>query len=245
MAGLEIFGALPGITAIIGSGGKSTLMEALAHALEGPTVATTTTKIWPLESLPLLLDPTDGELDGALASHGAVCVGSPAPKDKLGIPWAPDVDGPAEVQAAELAMARLQGHCAHVLMEADGSKRLPLKSHSPWEPIIPAGTATRILVVGASGFEAPVGQVVHRPNIFCGLVGGSPFDLVTPEAVAEGILAEGLVGAPGDWVVVNQADDAQAMDAARALAARLKEGGFQGSVAAGSLREKALEVLAP
>ncbi|MFR7669405.1 MAG: hypothetical protein ACLU0O_00050 [Collinsella sp.] len=29
----------------------------------------------------------------------------------------------------------------YVLAEADGSKRLPLKAHAAWEPVIPSGTA--------------------------------------------------------------------------------------------------------
>lgn len=245
MAWLDVFGPLPGITAVIGSGGKSTLVEGLAHWLDGPTVACTTTKIWPLASLPLLVDPSDDELDRALAEHGALCVGSPAPHDKLGIPWAPGVSGAEEAVAAEAAMERLQRHCGHVVVEADGSKRLPLKAHCPWEPLVPTGTRTRILVVGASGLGIPVGAAVHRANVFCGLVGGSPQDPATPETVAEGVLAEGLVGAPSDWVVVNQADDETAMEGARALARTLYEGGFAGTVVAGSLRDERLEVLAP
>ena len=43
----------------------------------------------------------------------------------------------------------------YVLAEADGSKRLPLKAHAAWEPVIPSGTANVVWLVGASGSASP------------------------------------------------------------------------------------------
>ena len=62
----------------------------------------------------------------------------------------------------------------YVLAEADGSKRLPLKAHAAWEPVIPSGTANVVWVVGASGLGKPVAEVVHRPELFCERCGCDP-----------------------------------------------------------------------
>ena len=72
----------------------------------------------------------------------------------------------------------------YVLAEADGSKRLPLKAHAAWEPVIPAATANVVWVVGASGLGKRVAEVVHRPKLFCERCGCEPTDAATPERVA-------------------------------------------------------------
>ena len=78
----------------------------------------------------------------------------------------------------------------YVLAEADGSKRLPLKAHAAWEPIIPAATANIVWIVGASGLGKPVAEVVHRPELFCERCGCEPTDTATPERVAQVLNAE-------------------------------------------------------
>ena len=119
-------------------------------------------------------------------------------------------------------------------MEADGSRRLPLKAHAAWEPVVPEGSTQSVLVVGASGFGRPVREAVHRPERFCELAGCSPEDEATPEAVAAVIRAEGVAGR----VVVNQCEGDGALAGARRLEALLDV-----PVAAGSLREGRLERL--
>ncbi len=103
----------------------------------------------------------------------------------------------------------------HVLVEADGSRRLPLKAHAPWEPVIPACSARTVLVLGASGLGRPVREAVHRPERFCELAGCAPDDPATPELVARVANAEALA----DVALVNQADVAP--DASRELAGLL------------------------
>ena len=78
----------------------------------------------------------------------------------------------------------------YVLAEADGSKRLPLKAHAAWEPVIPSGTANIVWIVGASGLGKPVAEVVHRSELFCERCGCEPTDIATPERVAQVLNAE-------------------------------------------------------
>lgn len=95
----------------------------------------------------------------------------------------------------------------YLLVEADGSRGLPLKAHAVWEPAVPAATERCVLVVGASGFGRPVATVVHRPELFCERTGCSLETPSTPETIANEIafeVAHGLMSF--DSVFVNQVD---------------------------------------
>lgn len=104
-----------------------------------------------------------------------------------------------------------------MLVEADGSRRLPLKAHAPHEPVIPANAQRVVLVVGADGFGKPIRDVCHRSEHYAALCGVSENALVTPELEAALILAEGL----GDRVYINKVETAEDYDRAAALANRL------------------------
>ncbi len=139
----------PGITAIIGSGGKSTLLKTLSLELMragGRVLLCTTTHMFPVAGVPW--DGSSRRLDaapwkpGALHAPGCTCeacaglvrgricqAGVLDPQTgKLSSPAAP--------------LDQLAQRFDYVLAEADGSKRLPLKAHAAWEPVIPAATAT-------------------------------------------------------------------------------------------------------
>ena len=65
----------PGVTAIIGGGGKTTLMERLAHELSGKArvIVCTTTHIYPEKTMPCLVSPAQAEIAAALEiSEGTV-----------------------------------------------------------------------------------------------------------------------------------------------------------------------------
>ena len=198
----ELLGAGRGVTSVIGSGGKTSLLAALARELPGTVVLTTTTHILPFAGVPLVTAADAGDVVAALAGSRVVCVGSQAEKD-------------GKLVTPELGMDVLAALADHVLVEADGSRRLPLKAHTPWEPVIPACSARTVLVLGASGLGRPVREAVHRPERFCELAGCTPDDPATPELVARVANAEALA----DVALVNQADVAP--DAARELAGLL------------------------
>lgn len=199
---------------MVGSGGKTTLLAALAEELEGRggTILTTTTHILPFHGLPLVDGSDLGEIAQALSEADTICAGLMGADGKLTEP-------PAGIEA----LARL---ARHVLVEADGSKRLPLKAHEPHEPVIPTCSARTILVVGASGLMRPVSEAVHRPKRFCELAACGEDDLATPERVARAIAAEGLA----DRVIVNQVESSESMALARRLAMGLDVPVFAGSI---------------
>ena len=139
----------PGITAIIGSGGKSTLLKTLGLELMragGRVLLCTTTRMFPVAGVPW--DGSSRRLDAAPwkpgASHALGCTceacaglvrGSICQTGVLD-PQTGKFSSPAE------PLDQLAQRFDYVLAEADGSKRLPLKAHAAWEPVIPSGTAS-------------------------------------------------------------------------------------------------------
>lgn len=207
----EKLGVGAGVTAVVGSGGKTSLLAELARELPGTVVLTTTTHILPFPEVPLLTSPTEREVEAALRDGHVVCVASRAE------------DG-CKLTEPALGIEALAGLADYVLVEADGARRLPLKAHAAWEPVIPGCARRTVLVVGAGGLGRPVADAVHRPEVFCGLAGCAAGDAATPGLVARAANAEALA----DVALVNQADVAP--DAARELAALLDVPALVGSL---------------
>lgn len=207
----EMLGVGTGVTAVVGSGGKTSLLAELARELPGTVVLTTTTHILPFPKVPLLTSPTKREVEAALRDERVVCVASRAE------------DGRKLTEPA-LGIEALAGLADYVLVEADGARRLPLKAHAAWEPVIPGCARRTVLVVGAGGLGRPVEEAVHRPEVFCELAGCAAGDAATPGLVARAANAEALA----DIALVNQADVAP--DAARELAALLDVPALAGSL---------------
>lgn len=214
----SLLGVTPGITAIIGSGGKSTTLEVLSQELPGTVLLCTSTHFMGYPHLPTVLNPTKESLRDAFCHDRVVCTARQTVEGKLvdcGLPY-------------EL----LQQYADYVLVEADGSRRLPLKAHAAHEPAIPDPCGQIICVVGLSGLGKPISEFVHRSEIFCSLTGAAPEELTSPTLVAKGLLAENLA----DTYFLNQADQPWDMGPAQALAAELTAVGKD--VVAGSLHQK-------
>lgn len=186
----ELLGVGPGVTSVIGSGGKTTLLARLAGELSGTVVLTTTTHILPFADVPLLVDPSPADVARTLAASRVVCVGGHPAGEKGEKPEKDEK--PGKLAAPACGIEALAGAADHVLVEADGAHRLPLKAHAAWEPVVPACSGRTVLVVGAAGLGRPVREAVHRPEIFCELTGCRPGDLATPELVARAANAEAL-----------------------------------------------------
>ncbi|MBN1371947.1 MAG: putative selenium-dependent hydroxylase accessory protein YqeC [Anaerolineaceae bacterium] len=72
-----------------------------------------------------------------------------------------------------------------LLIEADGSRCLPLKAPAAHEPPIPPWVDAVAVVVGLSALGRPLdGATVYRPEDFAALSGLALGELVTPEALA-------------------------------------------------------------
>ena len=129
------------------------------------------------------------------ASNAYACFGgcsghsAGAPRGWGGLRW--------RLCAPAMTMAELAVLADYVIVEADGSKRLPLKAHAAHEPVIPPETSRTVCVVGLSGLGRRVAEVVHRPELFA-----PPESVVTPELLAEVLNREALA----DIYYLNQTD---------------------------------------
>lgn len=204
----------PGITAIVGSGGKSTLLKTLGLELMRAgcrVLLCTTTHMFPVAGVPW--DGSSRHLDAAPWKPGTLHVPGCTCEACAGLargsicqagvldPETGKLSAPAE------PLNELAQRFDYVLAEADGSKRLPLKAHAAWEPVIPAATANVVWVVGASGLGKPVAEVAHRPELFCERCGCEPTDAATPEHVAMVFNAElQMLKLNNACVMLNQVD---------------------------------------
>lgn len=199
-------GAFPRMTALVGAGGKTTLMYALAARMvaAGETViCTTTTKIFPPEDLPLLLvregeEAEDGEgagaggacLDGAEAGLGetAARIGEALARTPLlvlaarRLPGSGKLEGLSPASLASLVEA-LPG--TRWIVEADGAARKPLKAPDAHEPVLPLRPDCCVAVLGLDGVGRPLDDAhVHRAARACALTGQMAGSMVTPRTLA-------------------------------------------------------------
>lgn len=195
----------PGITAVIGGGGKTTLLRTMGEELSKKkrVLLCTSTKILPFSGIPCAKNSEELQ---RLMDHGAslICAGRELPESgKLTVP--------------ETSFIQLAEWFDYVLVEADGSAQRPLKAHAAHEPMIPAEANQTICVVGASGFGRPIADVVHRPELFARLAGASVRDDVTAEMEATVLKTEAL----HQQVYINQVETLTDLIEAKTLAALL------------------------
>lgn len=206
MALSKLLAIRPGITAVIGGGGKTTLLGKLGEELAAGgkrVLLCTTTKILPFPGLPCAR--TGAELEQLRREHRLLCAGTPVP-------------GTEKLTAPEVPMGTLVEWFDYVLVEADGAARRPLKAHAPHEPVIPAEANQTICVVGVSGFGQPIADAAHRPERYAALAGVPETAEATPQTEAAVLRAEGL----HTRVYVNQVETLWDLAAAKALAALLE-----------------------
>jgi molybdenum cofactor cytidylyltransferase len=150
-------GDQPELIAIVGGGGKTSLMFTLAKALPGRVVITTTTRIFAaqMKLAPAVCTTSDLTLlTTHLAQHGACLVIGEVQGDKaLGV----DPSLPGQLLA--------RPDVDYVIVEADGSRMRPIKAPAAHEPVIPPDATLVIPVVGIDALDGPLDKVAHRPEL--------------------------------------------------------------------------------
>ncbi len=142
------------VISIIGAGGKTSSLFRLGHELSESgwrVLATTTTRVAASEiaRAPLAMRwgaPVGFEpLSNALERKGFVFIYDRLERDKaLGV----------AVEALRSLLDRVSSDV--MLIEADGSRRLPFKAPYPHEPVIPPETTRVLLVVGINALGKPL-----------------------------------------------------------------------------------------
>jgi probable selenium-dependent hydroxylase accessory protein YqeC len=172
------------VIALVGAGGKTSLMYALASEIIGQNetvISTTSTKILPPapnQSPKLLLledDPDLRGLPGQLARFRHVTIGRTIvpPHGKLdGIP--------------ELTIGRCLDVADKVIVEADGAAGRPVKAPEDWEPVIPSFANLVIPVVGLDCVGKPASEDwVFRIERFLALTGLRRGEIIRPDSIAK------------------------------------------------------------
>lgn len=86
-----------------------------------------------------------------------------------------------------------------VLVEADGSRRRPIKGTADHEPLLPASANLVVAVANIQALGKPVDEEhVHRPEIFSELTGVGSGQSITPRAFARSLAQGSLHNAPDD-----------------------------------------------
>lgn len=203
-----------GSIAVVGAGGKTSAIFRMAKEAadqNSRVIITTTTHMF---QEPGALAATAAEARELLLRQLVVIAGRPVENGKI--------IGPADEEMA--GMGKLADL---ILIEADGSKRLPLKVPSDREPVIPSGTDRVFVVAGLSGIGHSISECCHRQELVQSLLQTSMEHIIEPKDVAT-MISKGYL--TGEFrkkknpvtVILNQADDEAARAAAEEIADYLK-----------------------
>lgn len=242
---LRLDPAAPDVVSLIGGGGKTSAMRRLAAeivARGARVICTATTRLaaYQVEGTPFAVQiegpalPLDA-IAAALDRHGQCLLVFPHIIEGVGRKY-PGVN-PAQVN--DLAAQASALGASAVLVEADGSRMLPVKAPAEHEPPIPASTTLLVSTVGMDAIGRLIEEErVHRPERIrdvLGLASDTPVRL-SPAMVAR-MLADVRGGAKnrpvgaGFVALLNKADAAPARACARLAARRLAAAGHAALIA--------------
>jgi probable selenium-dependent hydroxylase accessory protein YqeC len=219
------------VIALTGGGGKTALLFALAKELQqkgSKVITTTTTKIFEptREQAPFIIIEADQGKVMALVKEGLLRNGNVTfaaqrfPEGKIG-----GVDPQLiERLAQELPVD-------HIIVEADGAKKLPLKAPGDQEPVVPSATTLLIPMVGIDAVGKPLNrEQAFRPERIAELTGAQLGDPITPHLIATLMVhPQGLIKGvpPGARIIpfINKVETTEGLHGAREIAQKILEKG--------------------
>jgi len=180
------------LVAIVGAGGKTTIMGILAEELSSSDtslILTTTTKMGADQVTEPVCWSSDPDVVEAMLAPDtplSVLIGEAGGKVTGLQPGA--VDRLFDATSAD-----------YVIAEADGARSLSIKAPADHEPVIPSLSTMVIVVVGADALMNTLESVGHRVDRLAALTGLSGNDVITPHVAAEILLHPngGLKDIPG------------------------------------------------
>ncbi|CAN5831928.1 molybdenum cofactor cytidylyltransferase [soil metagenome] len=234
---LQLNPSQPDVVAFVGGGGKSSALFRLAQEIVASrqrVIVTTTTHISQeqLQSQPAYVSVNGDQLPlevlvRALDEHGSCLVISEVLEHSVrGI--APELVDQLVAQAKVLGIVA-------VLVEADGSRRLPFKAPGAHEPVLPASTTLLVPVMGLDAIGAPLDEVhVHRVAAVRRILQLPPDDQaarLTPRMAAQVLVdtqggAKSLPSGARLLPLLNKAEGVIQLASARLIAHQLTQQGY-------------------
>lgn len=176
---------------LVGAGGKTTTMFALASELKAAgkrvLVTTTTAIFYPLENqyddIVITKEYSPTTFLETYPSSIVVFGSEVNDQGKL-----------LGVNKDYINIIHREGIFDFILVEGDGSKRRPIKAPASHEPVIPNLATIVVGVIGTDSFGKPINEdFVHRPEIFCTITNSSMNSIIDEEKVFKLVThAEGL-----------------------------------------------------
>ncbi|SET47025.1 probable selenium-dependent hydroxylase accessory protein YqeC [Natronincola peptidivorans] len=232
------------IISFVGAGGKTTALFKLAKELkeaEKRVLITTTTAIYtPTEDKYDLLVLTDKDNDTRFSTpkeYPSICVlGKTISKENK-------ILGIDDWKILELSKGNIYDY---ILIEADGSRRKPIKAPAVYEPVIPSNTTKLIGVIGLDAYNREIGEEwVHRPQLFCqlteGKIGGKiDINKILKLILDDNGLYKNLPQGCQKYLLLNKGDDSFRKNLAMKIFQALKKNQFPfgGMIVAAMIQEE-------
>lgn len=234
-----------GVISLVGAGGKTSLMWALARelmAIQKRVLTTTTTKIFM---------PTIEESAATIVSEDPKEIVRKAQsllQDQLhltvGCDCIPDQGKLKGLEPADLAYIRQSNLFDFILIEADGAARRSLKACASHEPVVPEFSDIIVSLVGLDGVDRPLKEEwVFRSDLFS-QISGLPLGRPVSESAIAAVLLHDMasIHPAGKQMsriaFLNKADHAKARRSGERIAALLEQtgGGLFHRVVIGELK---------
>jgi len=179
-----------GVISLVGAGGKTSLMYALARELVSSgrrVLTTTTTRIFMPEGdhfSAAIISDVAGEITAQaevlLKDHSHLTAGSAFLKDQN------KLNG---LKPAVIESILHSGLFDFIIIEADGAARRPLKACAPHEPVVPLFSDRIVALAGLDAVAKPLtGELVFRSSIFSRVTGLAPMQEITESSIASVML---------------------------------------------------------
>ncbi len=216
------------VVSIVGAGGKTTALFLLAGEITPPVFITTTTHLSTGQAKRFkhwIVVPEDASADffsPFLHLRSPVLFTGERVQDDR-------VKGLSE-KAMQTLLGVSAGNKIPVIIEADGSRQLPIKAPASHEPAIPSQSTIVIVMAGMSALGKSIesGQI-HRPDEFARVAGGSVGEVIDEQkiinwAVHPGGGLKNIPAAAERVLLLNQCDSDEELKSAGWIAKNLLSG---------------------